>query len=153
MTPDHIRTVQSTWTTLLPVKDIAAQILCEKLRQNAPSLVCLVRGDTRQRGMKLMQVIDVAVNGLGRPNRSAHLMRALGRRNADCAATIPHYDSIAVSLLGMLDTCLGTDFTPGVKVAWETVYLELAATMRKAAVGTLPGNALTVQERRLGSAS
>ena len=153
MTPDHIRTVQSTWTRLLPVKGIAAQILCERLRENAPSLGCLVRGNTRERGMKLMQVIDVAVTGLDRPNRSTHLMRVLGRRNADCAVTTAHYDSIADSLLGMLDTCLGPDFTSEVRVAWETVYLELAAIMRDAAVGTPRGNNVKVQEHSFRSAS
>ncbi|MEO8132371.1 MAG: globin domain-containing protein [Betaproteobacteria bacterium] len=152
MTPDHIRTVQATWTRVLPVKDAAAQIFCECLRQDAPLLACLLRGDLRQRGAKFIQVIDVAVDGLGQRSCSAPLMRMLGRRYADCAVTDTHYDSIANALLGMLDWCLGPEFTPDVKVAWETVYLELVAIMREAALATLPAKTFRVQQPDLRNA-
>ena len=153
MTPDYIRTVQATWTRVLPVKDAAAQIFCECLRQDAPLLACLLRGDLRRRGARFIQVIDVAVEGLGQRNRSAPLMRMLGRRFADCAVRDSHYDSIANALFGMLDWCLGPEFTPDVKAAWETAYLELAATMRSAAVATLPPKTSRVQQPDLRKAS
>lgn len=70
MTPEHIRTVQSTCVEVLPIKDTAAQVFCERLFETDPSLRGLFRGDMRQQGAKLMQVIDAAVNGLSRLERT-----------------------------------------------------------------------------------
>jgi len=133
MTPECIRTVQSTWVKLLPIKDSAAQLFYERLFEIDPSLRALFRSDIRLQGEKLMQVIDAAVNGLSRLERITVAIQDLGRRHADYGVKDHHYDTVGAALLWTLSKTLGTEFTPKAKDAWATVYAALATTMREAA--------------------
>lgn len=153
MTPEYVRIVQSSWAQVQPIKESAGQFFCERLLQADPTLTCLSRVDKRRRGANFLRVIDVAVNGLGRQDRIAHLMRKLGSRHADCAARDLRYHSISIALLGMLRDCLGADFTPTVKEAWETVFGELAATMRASAIAALRRLSVPLQKISLEAAA
>jgi hemoglobin-like flavoprotein len=146
MTPEHVRTVQSTWTKVLPIREIAARLFCERLLETDPSLSCLFRGDIRQQGAKLIQVIDAAVNALSRLDRIAPLMQVIGRRYADRGVDDHHFGMVGEALLWTLDKGLGDEFTTKVKDAWATVYGELAATMQEAAVTRRPRNILSARE-------
>jgi len=133
MTPERIRTVQSTWVKLLPIKASAAQLFYEKLFETDPSLRALFKGDMRQQGEKLMEVIDAAVNGLSRLEHITAAIQELGRRHAAYGVKDHHYDTVGVALLWTLSESLGAEFTPEAKDAWVTVYDVLATTMREAA--------------------
>jgi hemoglobin-like flavoprotein len=133
MTPEHIDTVQSTWLKVLPIRDAAAQLFCERLLQMDPSLRGLIRGDTRQQGARIMRVVDATVNGLTRLERVVPLLEELGRRYASHGVKDDHYATVGAALLWSLAQALGTEFTPKAKVAWATVYAVLALTMREAA--------------------
>jgi hemoglobin-like flavoprotein len=133
MTPEHIHTVQSTWLKVLPIRDTAAQLFYERLFTLDPSLRNLFRGDMRQQGEKLMQVMDAAVNGLSRLKRIAPSLQELGRRHADYGVKDHHYGTVGAALLWTLGKGLGAEFTPEVKDAWATVYGVLATTMREGA--------------------
>ena len=146
MTPEHIHAVQSTWGKVLPIKAIAARLFCERLLETDPSLSCLFRGDMRQQGAKLIQVIDAAVNALSRLDRIGPLMQVIGRRYADRGVDDHHFGMVGDALLWTLDKGLGDEFTPEVREAWATVYGELVAAMLDAAVTTRPGHTLSVQE-------
>ena len=142
MTPEHIRTVQSTWVKVLPIKDTAAQLFYERLFEIDPSLRALFRSDMRQQGEKLMQVMDAAVNGLSRLERIVSAIQELGRRHADYGVKDHHYATVGAALLWTLGQSLGAEFTPKVKDAWATVYAVLATTMREAAVTKRVSNSL-----------
>jgi hemoglobin-like flavoprotein len=146
MTPEHIRTVQSSWVKVLPIKDTAAQLFCERLVKTDPSLSFLFRGDMRQQSAKVMQVIDAAVHGLSELESVGPLFQKLGRRFVDCGVKAHHYGTVGAALLWMLDKGLGAEFTPKVKDAWATVYGELATTMRQAALATQVWNTLHAQQ-------
>ena len=143
MTPEHIHAVQSTWGKVLPIKAIAARLFCERLLETDPSLSCLFRGDIRQQGAKLIQVIDAAVNALSRLDRIGPLMQVIGRRYADRGVDDHHFGMVGDALLWTLDKGLGDEFTPEVREAWATVYGELVAAMLDAAVTTQAGNSLS----------
>src|SRR5262249_27114462 len=128
-----IRTVPSNWVRLLPIKDLAAQLFYEKLFEIDPSLRPLFKGDMRQQGEKLMQVIDAAVNGLSRLEHITAAIQELGRRHAAYGVKDHHYDTVGVALLWTLGESRGAEFTPKAKDAWVTVYDVLATTMREAA--------------------
>lgn len=153
MTPEYVRIVQSSWARVQPIKESAGQFFCERLLQADPSLTCLSRVNKREQGVTFLRVVDVAVSGLGRQDRIAHLMRKLGSRHADCAARELRYYSISVALLGMLRDCLGAEFTPTVRDAWETVFGELAATMRASAVAALRRISVALPETCLEAAA
>jgi len=146
MTPECIRTVQSTWVKVLPIKDAAAQLFYERLFEIDPSLRPLFRSDMRQQGEKLMQVIDAAVNGLSHLERIVTAIQELGRRHADYGVKDHHYGKVGAALLWTLSKSLGAEFTPEAKDAWATVYAALATTMREAAASTGSRNTLPAQQ-------
>jgi hemoglobin-like flavoprotein len=145
MTPERIRTVQSTWVKLLPIKASAAQLFYEKLFETDPSLRVLFKGDMREQGEKLMQVIDAAVNGLSRLERITAAIQELGRRHADYGVKDHHYDTVGVALLWTLGKSLGAEFTPEAEDAWATIYAMLATTMREAAATSRLPDALAAR--------
>jgi len=145
MTPEQIRIVQSTWVRVLPIKDIAAQLFYKRLFEMDPSLRPLFRGDLREQGEKLMQIIDAAVNGLSHLERIVTAIQDLGRRHADYGVKDHHYDTVGAALLWTLKEGLGAEFTPKAKEAWATVYGVLAATMQEAAA-TRSTNTLPAQQ-------
>jgi hemoglobin-like flavoprotein len=140
VTPERIRTVQSTWVKVLPIKDAAAQLFYERLFEMDPSLRALFPSDLCQQGEKLMQVIDAAVNGLSHLERIIAAIQELGRRHADYGVKDHHYGTVGAALLWTLSKSLGAEFTAEAKDAWATVYGVLAATMREAAATTRGSN-------------
>jgi hemoglobin-like flavoprotein len=151
VTPEHIRTVQSTWRKVLPIKDSAAQLFYKRLFEMDPSLRGLFRGDMRQQGEKLIQVMDAAVNGLSRLERMIPSIQELGRRHVDYGVKDHHYGTVGAALLWTLGKALGAEFTPEVKDAWAAVYAVLATTMREAAVTALCEGRLAPRALDFGS--
>jgi hemoglobin-like flavoprotein len=133
MTPEQIQTVQFSWVKVVPIKDTAAQVFCERLFETDPSLRGVFRGDMREQGAKFMQVIDAAVTALSPLERMVPLIRELGRRYAQYGVKEHHYRTVGAALLWTLEKGLGAEFTPKVKDAWEAVYGVLATAMRESA--------------------
>jgi len=133
MTPEHIRTVQSTWLKVLPIRDRAAQLFYDRLFETDPSLSGLFRTNMQQQREKLMQVIDAVVNGLSRLERILPSIQELGRRHATYGVKDHHYGTVGAALLWTLGKGLGAEFTPEVKDAWASAYGVLATIMREAA--------------------
>ena len=153
MTPECIRTVQSTWVKLLPIKDSAAQLFYKRLFETDPSLRALFQSDMRQQGEKLMQVIDAAVNGLSRLERITAAIQELGRRHANYGVKDHHYGTVGAALLWTLGKSLGAEFTPEAKDAWATVYDALATTMREAAATSQVSNPSAARQPSRGDAA
>ena len=131
---------------MLTIKDTAAELFYERLFEIDPSLRGLFRGDMRQQGAKLMQVMDAAVNRLSRLEGIVCLIQELGRRHADYGVKGHHYDTVGAALLWTLGKSLGAEFTPEVKDAWATVYGVLATNMREAAATAGVRNTLPAQQ-------
>jgi hemoglobin-like flavoprotein len=128
------------------MKGSGAQLFYDRLFEIDPLLRGLFRGDMRQQGAKLMQVMDAVVNGLSRLELIVRLIEELGRRHVDYGVEDHHYDTVGAALLWTLGKCLGAEFTPAARDAWATVYGALAATMREAAAATRDRNTLPVQQ-------
>jgi hemoglobin-like flavoprotein len=128
------------------MKGSAAQLFYDRLFEIDPLLRGLFRGDMRQQGAKLMQVMDAVVNGLSRLELIVRLIEELGRRHVDYGVEDHHYDTVGAALLWTLGKCLGAEFTPTARDAWATVYGVLATTMREAAAATRGRNPLPVQQ-------
>ncbi|MCC6532355.1 MAG: hemin receptor [Burkholderiales bacterium] len=142
MTPEDVRIVQRSWVKVLCVRDEAARGFYTKLFEIDPSTRQLFRGGMHAQGEKLMQVMDAAVNGLGRVEHIVPAVRALGRRHAGYGVKRDHYGAVGSALLWTLGEVLGKEFTPQVKSAWATVYAMLAAAMQEGADSAqTPGSA------------
>jgi hemoglobin-like flavoprotein len=133
MTPKQIELVQVTWKKVLPIADAAAELFYGKLFALDPSLKRLFKGDMKQQGRKLMNMIGTAVNGLTRLEQIVPAVQALGVRHAGYGVQAAHYGTVATALVWTLEQGLGDLFTQEVKDSWVSVYTLLAKTMQDAA--------------------
>ena len=129
MSPDQVELVQRTWRSLMPVKDTAAELFYGKLFSLDPAVRGLFKNDLVDQGRNLTAMISVAVGALSKPERIRLAVRQLGERHVAYGVERRHYDLVGISLLWMLEKCLGEAFTPDVKAAWWTTYAFLAEEM------------------------
>ena len=133
MTPESKRLVQNSWAAVIPIADVAAALFYGRLFELDPSLRHMFRGDMREQGKKLMQMITVAVKGLDRLDQIVPAVEALGRRHVGYGVQDSHHAVVGDALLWTLGQGLGDAFTPEVRSAWAETYWTLAAVMQRAA--------------------
>ena len=133
MTPAQKALVQQSFARVAPISEQAAAMFYGRLFELDPQLRPLFRGDMKEQGRKLMQMLAVAVNGLDRLEEIVPAVQALGRRHVGYGVQDSHYDTVGEALLWTLRQGLGEDFTADTRQAWAEVYGLLAATMRSAA--------------------
>ena len=63
-TPAQISIVQRSFAQVAPIAEAAAEMFYRRLFELDPSLTRLFKGDMKQQGHKLMQMIGAAVRGL-----------------------------------------------------------------------------------------
>lgn len=130
MTPDQKVLVQDSFELVVPIADTAAELFYNRLFELDPSLRSLFRGDMREQGRKLMQMLAAAVAGLDRLETIVPAVRALGRRHAGYGVAERHFETVGEALLWTLAQGLGPAFTTEVRAAWTAVYGVLAAQMQ-----------------------
>jgi len=133
MTPKQKTLVQVSFTKVVPIADVAAELFYAKLFKLDPDIGPLFKGDMKEQGRKLMRMIATAVNGLDRLDELVPAVQDLGKRHVAYGVRPEHYDTVGAALLWTLEQGLGTEFTPEVKAAWTVVYGVLAGTMKAAA--------------------
>jgi hemoglobin-like flavoprotein len=130
VTPDQKLLVQESFRLVVPIADTAAELFYARLFELDPSLRMLFRGDMREQGRKLMQMLTVAVRGLDNLEAVAPAVQALGRRHAAYGVQPEHFDTVGAALLWTLAQGLGPAFTTEVRDAWAAVYELLSSVMR-----------------------
>lgn len=133
MTPEQKALVQQSFTQVLPIAEQVAALFYSRLFQLDPSLRPLFRGDLKDQGKKLMQMLGFCVGKLNVIDEIIPAVKELGRRHAGYGVTDDAYQTVGVALLWTLEQGLGYHFTPEVKAAWTAVYGALAATMKTGA--------------------
>lgn len=133
MTPHQISLVQDSFTKVAPIADTAAELFYKRLFETDPTASKLFKGDMKEQGRKLMQMIGVAVKGLNKLDTIVPAVQALGKRHAGYGVTEAQYDTVGAALLWTLGQGLGAAFTAEVKEAWTAAYTILATTMKNAA--------------------
>jgi hemoglobin-like flavoprotein len=129
MTPRQIELVQSSFAQVAPIADTAAALFYDRLFTLDPALRKLFRGDMRQQGAKLMQMIAAAVRGLNDVPKLLPVLRSLGQRHGGYGVTPRDYDTVAQALMWTLGQGLQGGFTAEVRSAWEAFYGVAACTM------------------------
>ncbi len=133
----QIELVQSTWKSVVPIADQAASLFYGKLFELDPDIkLHFAQTEMEEQKKKLMQMINVAVNGLNRLEDIVPAVQELGRGHVNYGVQDDHYDTVGAALLWTLEQGLGEDFTPEVKDAWTVTYTVLADTMKAAAADT-----------------
>lgn len=133
MNAEQVELIKSSWASVLPIADKAAELFYGKLFQLDPSLKPLFKGDMVEQGKKLMKMIGTAVNGLDRLDEIVPAVQQLGVRHIEYGVKDAHYDTVGAALLWTLEAGLGEAFTDPTKEAWTKVYGVLADTMKSAA--------------------
>ncbi|HEX6098909.1 MAG TPA: globin family protein [Thermoanaerobaculia bacterium] len=133
MNSKQIELVQSSFAEVLPIAETAASLFYGRLFELDPSLRPMFRGDLKEQGKKLMDMIAVVVVNLRKLDSILSGVRALGARHAGYGVQDEHYDTVGAALLWTLEQGLGELFTHEVRDAWATAYTLLATTMKDAA--------------------
>jgi hemoglobin-like flavoprotein len=133
MTPEQIRLVKSSFTSVLPIADRTGVQFYDRLFALDPALRQLFTGDMTEQSRTLMRMLATVVNGLDRLDAIVPAVQALGVRHADYGVVDAHYQTVGDALLWTLQQGLGDAFTPEVAGAWSTAYAVLARIMQSAA--------------------
>jgi hemoglobin-like flavoprotein len=123
---EEIVLVQSTFKLVVPIADTAATLFYARLFEIDPALKPLFKGDMKEQGRKLMQMLSVAVNGLNHLDTIVPAVHDLGKRHVGYGVKAEHYATVGSALLWTLETGLGEAYTAEVRDAWTTVYGVLA---------------------------
>ena len=133
MTPEQIKMVSDSWAKVLPISETAAELFYGRLFEIAPEVKPMFKGDMKEQGRKLMQMINTAVNNIENAEKIIPALEDLGRRHVDYGVKNEHYAIVAEALLWTLGQGLGDAFTDDVKQAWTETYMALANVMMEAA--------------------
>lgn len=133
MNGTQIALVQQSFSKVLPISEAAAGLFYLRLFQLDPSLEQLFKGDMKQQGRMLMNMIQTAVQSLSRLDQIVPAVQALGRRHAGYGVRKEHYSTVGEALLWTLERGLGKDFDVQTREAWTQVYGTLAGVMQQAA--------------------
>jgi hemoglobin-like flavoprotein len=136
MTTRQIELVQTSFRSVQPIAAMAAELFYKRLFQLEPSAAALFKGDMKEQGRKLMQVLALAVGSLGNLSTLVPIVQQLGVRHAGYGVKPEHYDSVGEALLWTLAMGLQDGFTEDVRSAWATAYAMLAGVMKEAGYGS-----------------
>ena len=128
----HIELVQQSFALVEPIAETAAELFYNRLFTLDPSVRDLFKGDMKDQGRRLMEMIAAAVAGLDDLDALVPIVQVLGVRHKDYGVQDEHYATVAEALLWTLEQGLGDAFTPDVKEAWANVYTVIADTMAAA---------------------
>lgn len=132
MNRKQINLVKASFAKVQPVAEEAGVLFYVRLFKIDPELRLLFKGKMNEQGLKLMQMIGFAVEGLDRMEELVPELQALGARHAGYGVEDHHYETVGAALLWTLEAALGADFNDHTKEAWTEVYGLLARTMKDA---------------------
>ena len=134
ITSEQVKIVQSTWTSVEEISDVAANLFYQKLFELDPTLRTLFPDEMAEQKKKLMQTLAVCVNGLSDIGEIVPAVRALGQRHVGYRVKDEHYETVGAALLWTLEQGLGSGvWNNTTSDAWLSVYTVLSDTMKSAA--------------------
>jgi len=129
MDDSQVALVRQSWAKVAPIAPTAATIFYDRLFAVAPGVRGLFPQDISEQKLKLVQMLDTVVEGLGDLDGLVPAVQELGIRHAGYGAAPEHYDVVGECLLWTLAQGLGEEFTPAMRDAWVVAYSTLASVM------------------------
>jgi len=126
--------VQTSFAQVRTIAETAAALFYRRLFELDPTLRPLFKGDLKEQGRKLMDMLGLAVKGLDRPEALLPALATMGRRHAGYGVKEQDYETVGEALLWTLEQGLGPGFTPEIREAWTVLYKLVADTMLAAPV-------------------
>lgn len=125
--------VQQSFARIVPIADEATSLFYERLFQLDPSLRPLFTSDLAEQEQKLIQTLQIAVQGLNNLGILIPVLQHLAVRHVDYGVRNEHYATVGDALLWTLEQELGDEFTADVRAAWLDLYNLIASVMTDAA--------------------
>src|SRR5262245_52044761 len=110
--------VQTSFAQVRRIADAAAALFYRRLFELEPTLRSRFKGDLKEHGRKLMEMLTLAVKGLDRLEALLPALTALGRRHAGYGINEHDYETVGEALIWTLEQGLGPSFTPDIRAAW-----------------------------------
>ncbi|MEO9803624.1 MAG: globin family protein [Reichenbachiella sp.] len=132
ITPYHKRLVRATFWMVEPKADEAARSFYNKLFEISPELRPLFKGDMKDQGRKMIEMLATVVRGLNTLDVLAPLVRNMGRRHISYGVKSEHYHMAAAALLYSLKEELKENWNEEVEAAWLEVYETISDIMQSA---------------------
>ncbi|MBK9121831.1 MAG: hemin receptor [Chloroflexi bacterium] len=121
----QIEIIQSATPIIAANADAVAETFYGFLFEFDPTLRPMFRGDMKEQGRKLMQMLSVALVNVGNLDSLDGPLNALGSRHVGYGVTADHYNTVGQALITTLSTMLGESFTAEAQDAWVTLYTTL----------------------------
>jgi nitric oxide dioxygenase len=129
ITSEQIELVQSSFQQVLPIADVAGELLYGRIFALVPETRQLFDEDIRPQAWRLMGAVKVAVEGLDRLDEEAPFLIKLGGRHVRYGVRPEHFDVGGEALIWTLEQGLGEAFTPEVREAWVAAWNVVAGAM------------------------
>jgi nitric oxide dioxygenase len=129
ITARQVELVQSSFQQVLPIADLAGELLYGRIFVLAPQTRTLFDEDIRPQAKRLMAAVKVAVDGLDRLEEVAPFLVKLGARHLRYGVRPEYFDVGGEALLWTLEQGLGEAFTPEVRDAWAAAWEVVAGAM------------------------
>lgn len=132
ITPYNKKLVRATFWMVESKADEAAEIFYAKLFEMSPELRPLFKGNMREQGRRMMEMLSTLVKGLNTLDVLAPLVRSMGRRHLNYGIKTEHYNMAAAALMYSLKEELQENWNEEVESAWLEVYETVSDIMQSA---------------------
>lgn len=133
MTADQVHLLRKSFGRVEQQAQVAALVFYRRLFELDPGLRPLFKTNIEQQGMKLMDMLGLAVSLINRSGALETELIESGRRHAGYGAREEDYATVGQAMIGMLDEVLGGEFTPATREAWLAFYAYTSETMKRGA--------------------
>ncbi|WP_422360909.1 globin domain-containing protein [Reichenbachiella sp.] len=130
ITPYNKKLVRATFWMVESKADEAAEIFYTKLFEMSPELKPLFKGNMKEQGRIMMDMLSTLVKGLNTLDVLAPLVRSMGRRHMNYGIKTEHYNMAAAALMFSLKEELKENWNEEVESAWLEVYQAVSCIMQ-----------------------
>lgn len=130
---EQISVVQSTWQSVVPIADTAADLFYDRLFELDPSLRSMFPKEMGEQKKKLLGTLGHLVSSLDNVEGVVPALQALGQKHVGYGVQDSQYNTVGAALLWTLEKGLGDAWTAEAKDAWTAVYSLVSSVMIGAA--------------------
>ena len=135
MPKSDVELIRESWAWVKPADGdwtATGVLFYTQMFERDPSLPATIfkGSNIEEQAMRLMPMIDAAVNLLEKPDTLVPMLRKLGERHAGYGVVDAHYPPAGAALIATLRKGLGAKLTPEHEAAWVRVWGVIETEMR-----------------------
>jgi len=129
LTAEEKQLVTQSFYRIMAISDRAAGKFYDRLFEIAPQTEPMFdKSNMLEMRKKFIDMIATVVYSLDAIEQVTGAVQRLGERHKDYGVAKVDYDKVREAFLWMLETELGTEYTPEVDKAWQVIYEWMYAT-------------------------